>query len=226
MERWTQPLKPLLDLFLESPCPLCQRSTAQEFCQACRHQVQRCQLPNPQTFWHDSLPLFVWGTYSGSLKQAIATLKYENQPQIARPLGHWLARAWLENPPIATQRPIVVPIPMHPSKQKIRGFNQAELLATAFCEMTGLALKRNGLNRVRATEAQFTLSKANREHNLKSAFQVDKALLQSKPSTPILLFDDIYTTGATARAAAQTLQDQQIEVVGLAAIAMPSFNRT
>jgi ComF family protein len=223
MERWPSLLKPLLNLFLESPCPLCQRSTGDDFCRACQRQVQQCQLLNPQQCWSDSLPLFVWGDYSGALRRAIAVFKYENQPQLARPLGHWLAHSWLTHAPTAAKRPLVVPIPMHPAKQKKRGYNQAELLAATFCDITRLPLNRQGLKRVRSTEAQFTLSNTNRDQNLKGAFQVEKELFRANPSTPVLLVDDIYTTGATARAAVQTLRDCHIDVLGMVAIAKPSF---
>ncbi|MBC6474997.1 MAG: hypothetical protein GDA48_21150 [Hormoscilla sp. GM102CHS1] len=60
--------------------------------------------------------------------------------------------------PIPSQvKPVVVPIPLHADKRLARGFNQAELLAESFCQYTGLPLNRQGLERVRATEALFGL---------------------------------------------------------------------
>lgn len=213
-----QRLSGLLDLFLESGCLLCQRSSAEELCLGCQRQIQRCQGSDAQ--WQEPLPLFAWGVYGGALKRAIATLKYENQPHLARPLGHWLAQAWLESPQAKTKQkpPTVVPIPMYAAKKKQRGYDQAELLAKHFCDFTGLPLQRRGLQRIRSTDAQFTLSATEREQNLSDAFRLGE--FQRRPSA-VLLLDDVYTTGATARSAMQTLQRQKIEVVGLVAIAKP-----
>lgn len=155
--------------------------------------------------------------YGGILKRAIAALKYENQPQIARPLGQWLAQAWL-NSQFASKL-IVVPIPLHADKLKQRGYNQAALLAESFCDITGLQLQKMGLERIRATEAQFGLSALGREKNLAMAFKLGSGFRREIPAKPILLLDDIYTTGATARSAVQTLRHAGIQVYGLAAIA-------
>jgi ComF family protein len=179
-----------------------------------------CQLKNPSDFWQEELPVFVWGNYTGVLKRAIAALKYENQPQLARPLGHWLGREWLKSPAAThAKKLLVVPIPLHPTKLQKRGFNQAELIAQSFCEITGYKKQQQGLERVRATEAQFSLSLPQREQNLADAFVVGKSLLQHPTASPVLLVDDIYTTGATVRSAAQSLRLQGIQVYGVIAIA-------
>lgn len=208
----------LLNLFLQSHCPLCQRSTSRELCVYCERQLQTCELQNPKVKWQAPIPVFSWGLYGGSLKRAIAAMKYENQPQIAHLLGQWLGEAWLLNFAKFQTDLIVVPIPLHPSKQKQRGYNQAALIAQGFCHTTGLKLKINGLERIRETQAQFGLSAAEREKNLDSAFVVGQGF-RSRPNIPILLMDDIYTTGATAASAVQTLHQYGMQVSGIAAVA-------
>ena len=76
-----------------------------------------------------------------------------------------------------------------------------------------------GLERLRATEAQFGLTTSEREQNLAMAFQIGSAFRRHCPASPVLLLDDIYTTGATACSAAQTLQQQGITVCGIVALA-------
>ncbi len=168
--------------------------------------------------------MFAWGSYGGAVKRSLAVLKYNNKPQIAQPLGQWLGKAWLNSGLAGDTKLIVVPIPLHASKQRQRGYNQAELLAESFCQVTGLPLQRHGLERVRETEAQFTLKAAEREKNLQSAFAVGKRLQKSRSAASVLLLDDIYTTGATARAAADVLRRQGIRVYGLVAIAASGQN--
>ncbi len=218
MSIWTRNIQGLLNLFLEGRCPLCDRSTTTELCFDCTRQLQRCQLAHPNKLEQQPLPIFVWGNYHGTLKRAISSLKYENQPQLARPLGIWLAKSWLTSP-LATSQVIVVPIPLHANRQKQRGYNQAALLAESFCSFTGLKFQKLGLTRQRDTEAQFSLSPPQREQNLNRAFELGTDFCRQRPNIPVLLVDDIYTTGATARFAAQTLQQKGITVYGMVAIA-------
>jgi predicted amidophosphoribosyltransferase len=133
-------------------------------------------------------------------------------------LGQWLGESWLLNSPQPQKQLLVVPIPMHPKKQKQRGFNQAALIAEGFCNVTGYKLKVNGLERIKETEAQFSLSAVQRQENLANAFVIGKDLCRP-PNIPILLVDDIYTTGATVKAAVKTLEIHQIKVLGVAAVA-------
>jgi ComF family protein len=210
----------LLALFLKSNCPLCDRPAEVKLCEYCQRQLQRCQLSHPSEFWKGELPVFVWGNYSGILKRAIAALKYDNQPQLAHPLGHWLAQAWLRSPAGNHSKKLtVIPIPLHSTKRQQRGYNQAELIAQSFCDITGYKHQPQGLERMRSTEAQFGLSAQAREQNLAEAFRVGKCLQKHSPHSPVLLVDDIYTTGATVRSAAQALQQQGILVYGVVAIA-------
>lgn len=215
---WTH-LKSYLNLFLYSTCPLCGRSAAEDFCQDCQQQVQRNRLAS-STQWQGQPPVFAWGLYEGALKRVITTLKYDNQPQLARPLGRWLAQAWLTSGLTPATKLIVVPIPLHPMKQQQRGYNQASLLAREFCDLTGLPLRCEGLKRVLKTQAQFGLSALEREQNLVKAFGLGSDFLQRRPAYPVLLLDDIYTTGATVRAATQTLQQSGIEVYGLVTVTL------
>lgn len=220
MRKLTDKFKGFLDLFLKSSCPLCQRPAQDLLCQYCHRQLQRCQLTKVSQRSANE-PVFVWGIYGGALKRAIAAMKYENHPQLAKPLGHWMGEAWLKSPLSTGSRLTVVPIPMYPQKLKERGFNQAELLAKSFCEVTNLPAQPQGLERVRQTEAQFGLSASEREQNVAGAFNLGKAFRHRHPQGSVLLLDDIYTTGSTVRAAAQTLRSAKIPVCGIVALAAP-----
>lgn len=210
----------LLSLFLKPKCILCDRPAQLEFCPYCQRQLQHCQLDKPGLLWSGKLSVFVWGNYSGLLKRAITALKYENQPQLAQPLGYYLGEAWLKSAAAKSFKKLtVVPIPLHPTKLRLRGYNQAQLIAQSFCQFTGYTQQPLALDRVRATQAQFSLSPVQREQNLADAFVISKNFSKYPPASPVLLIDDIYTTGATVRSAAQTLVRQGIQVYGVAAIA-------
>lgn len=179
-------------------------------------------MPDSCQFWQGELPLFVWGSYGGILKKAIAALKYEGRRELAEMMGQCLGQAWLAAPELGKVKQLtVVPIPLHAQRLQQRGFNQAELIARSFSQVTGYPLQVRGLQRVRATQAMFGLNPSQRHANVKDAFRLGKGLQQRRPTSPILLMDDIYTTGTTAREAAKVLQQQGIALLGIAAIAKP-----
>ncbi|CDM95489.1 MAG: ComF family protein [Limnospira sp. PMC 1291.21] len=209
-------LQSVLNLFLKPECPICARPTDQEFCRYCEQQLLECQFTHGGMF-PGEVPIFVWGRYGGVLKQAIAALKYDGNPQIAKMLGYCLAEGWLDTVKRVPQNLVVVPIPLHPAKLKQRGFNQAELLGRGFCEITGLSMKPHGLQRLKNTEALHGLSRPERYQNLQGALRVGKDPLP--PRSSVLIIDDIYTTGATVNAAIQAFKLRKIKVAGVVALA-------
>jgi ComF family protein len=216
-------LDKFISLFLKSNCPLCQRSTGEIVCFNCQNQLKTCQLNSPYQFWQGKLPLFVWGTYQGKLKQAIAALKYDKQLQLAELMGDWLAEAWLNSSLYKQAKKLtVIPIPLHPKKLQERGFNQAELMARSFCRLTGYRLQAQGLERIKETQAMYSLNSLDRKNNLRDAFALGKGLQKYYSDSPVLLIDDIYTTGTTVNEAAKLLRDRNITVFGIAAIAISS----
>lgn len=214
-----QSVRKLSNLFLHQSCPLCDRPTPRELCDSCWQQVQQCALPPNASPTSDALKVLTWGQYRDSLKHAIAALKYHNNPQLAFPLGTALGIQWQQSP-IATRRPpLVIPIPMHPKKQQERGFNQTELLAKNFCQQTGLPMNVTGLTRRVATVPQFGLGIQERQKNLTGAFALSKSFRENPPKQPVLLLDDIYTTGTTVKVAANELRRHRISVCGVAVVA-------
>jgi ComF family protein len=207
-----------LNLFLKPNCLLCNRSASQLFCQYCERQIQDCQLVSPDRYWQGDLPLFAWGKYEGVVKQSIGKLKYDGHRSVADFYGEWLAASWQKSLPLdIPTKLVVIPIPLHPEKLTSRGFNQAELIARKFCQVTGAKLDLS-LQRTRSTVAQFGLSKSARQENVAGAFAIDpRSSLQ--PGVTVLLIDDIYTTGATVRSAALVLASLQVKVCGVAVIA-------
>jgi ComF family protein len=217
IDRVTSLKQQALNLVFKATCPLCDRSAQAVFCRYCHQQIQDSQLDQPDRDWQGELPLFAWGKYEGAVRQSIGKLKYAGHRSIAAHYGELLAASWqqagLLN--LATKL-IVVPIPLHPEKFTTRGFNQAELIARRFCQVTGIKLDTS-LNRSRSTVAQFGLSRSARQSNVAGAFSLDHAAI--KPGTTVLLIDDIYTTGATVRSAATVLRSQQLNVCGVAVVA-------
>ncbi|MBS1803564.1 MAG: ComF family protein [Acidobacteria bacterium] len=151
-----------------------------------------------------------FGTYEGKLREAIHALKYDRLHPAARKLGSMLAEAIAPLLPHVPNGMLVVPVPLHRSKHKQRGFNQARALAQGAIEALGrshpgwkLTLAPSTLMRLRPTETQAGLTPTQRRKNVRGAFKVSDP--EAVRGQNVLLVDDILTTGATARAAAQSL---------------------
>jgi len=212
----------------QANCPLCKRPSDRILCKDCDRQIAAYQSPDflqkdyPIT---PEIPLYSWGIYDGALKRAIAACKYDNHPEIMEAIAEKIADTWKRsaNTKRTNLKKIsVIPIPLHASKLKSRGFNQAELMARRFCDLTAIPCKPQLLRREKDTKAQMqTKSKQEREENLSKAFTVPLNQ-QSKPQD-VILFDDIYTTGATIREAIATLAANNIKVKGVIVLARPQF---
>jgi len=151
-----------------------------------------------------------YGPYQGRMRDAIHALKYDHLRPAAGPLGVFLAEAIGQLAGVAPAEMLVVPVPLHRSKQALRGFNQARTLAVVALKVLArqypnwrLTLASSTLMRLRPTETQAGLTPRQRRLNVRGAFSVSdpKAIAQKH----VLLIDDILTTGATARAAARVL---------------------
>jgi ComF family protein len=142
------------------------------------------------------------GPYEGSLRVAVQELKYRARRRVA---GR-LAEAMLGDPQVRgvlAGASLLVPVPLHPRRQRQRGFNQSELLARELGRRAAIAVAATALVRRQDTPPQTGLSAAARRANVKGAFAVRHRSQVSGKS--VVLVDDVLTTGATAAACARTL---------------------
>lgn len=154
------------------------------------------------------------GIYEGALKQMIQDFKFHGKIHLARPFGllmlHTFSGMYARN---ASAVPgIVVPVPLHTGRLRMRGFNQAFLLANHLTDLNrqhpvsrGIALEtsRDILIRRRSTNPQTGLDKDRRKTNIADAFTVHAP--EKTFGKHILLVDDVYTTGATVDECARVL---------------------
>lgn len=153
-------------------------------------------------------------SYSGLVKKILTKLKFNFVFDVSKLLSELLIASLGEDQQFARicrQSPDLVPVPLHPSRERWRGFNQSELIGKEIAKNLGVAFNPNILKRIKKTETQSLLKKDERGENIKNAFIINPKfkILNSK----FLLFDDIWTTGATMREATKTLKKIGISFV-------------
>jgi competence protein ComFC len=144
------------------------------------------------------------GSLKGPLREAIHKLKYQGDSPLARPLARLLSEALSNDDPWAAldgNPPVIMPVPLHHKKERARGYNQSALLARELARITGWPLQ-GGLVRVKETQPQVGLSAEARQRNVAEAFTWQGGSLHA----PVLLVDDVCTTGATLSQCAAALR--------------------
>jgi ComF family protein len=233
----------LLDLVYPPICLVCGSQQESPFCSACAASIRPVPPPYcercgaPAEFRHpvceeclQAAPPFAWsqtlGHYEGPLAKAVQRLKYNERTALASPLGRLLAHS-LDVPPTPLLSPepnegesgfdLVIPIPLHPSRYRERGFNQAELLAEVVAKERGWQLETQNLRRIRATSPQARMDREGRIANVQGAFSVRVPLAYQ--GKRVLLVDDVLTTMSTVRAAAGVVREAGASRIGVIALA-------
>lgn len=210
----------LLGLLYPHVCPLCGRVTAEDICGDCREKLEyiheprcmRCGKPirrKDQEYCYDcerhshvfEKGYALW-VHRDGVQQAIYQFKYHNRRIYSQFFGKELlsrygkaVRGW--------NITVIIPIPLSRKRRRVRGFNQAELLARELGRGLGIAVDGKRLVRVRDTNPQKQMDVKGRSSNLRNAF----AWKGKEPiHGNVLLVDDIYTTGNTIDAAARALK--------------------
>ena len=151
--------------------------------------------PKSETLLAVRLGIICFGDlHDGILKRAITTTKYEGKPQLISWLGTQLGRFWQQHYP-QKMNVTVVPMPMHASKQKQQGFNQAEVIARTFIQVNRLPYQPKAFSRTKATKALFHLDLQQRQKEIRGAFTLKPAAIKALKYRPVLLLDDVYTCG-------------------------------
>jgi ComF family protein len=212
----------LLSVLLAPTCAACERPldepTSRPVCGACWTSIKSFTPPlcqtcgDPLPSWRDVGPDVsrcprcrrgnhvvsqsrAIGEYDGSLREIVHALKYAGHRSLARPLAHLMARSGAS---VLAGADAAVPVPLHRSKKRQRGFNQAAEIARHLpIEVIHM------LKRIRATASQTDLPAEARQANVHNAFAMRRGV-RVKGSV-IVLIDDVSTTGATVEACARVL---------------------
>jgi competence protein ComFC len=224
---WTNWLNAGLSFLYPEVCQICRdaRATPEEcyLCAACRARVQfirkpfcsRCGLPFQAQITgpfecsncRDTDLAFAFARSAvaarGPVLEIVHGYKYNRAFWFEPLLAEWLIQA--ARPELALNAwDCIVPVPLHPTRQREREFNQAEHLARRLAHALGVPLEARCILRVRPTESQTRLTREQRRQNMRQAFA--PAARGCLDGRRVVLVDDVMTTGATTDACAKALR--------------------
>ncbi len=218
-----------LDIFFPKRCVGCGR-LGKYFCEQCSLNIRIikpneavcpvCEKPGVDGATHprcrtryalDGLTSFF--RYDAAVRQAIKSIKYRYISDLPKEFIDLIPVVYLHSSIINHKSLILIPIPLHPARLKFRGFNQAEVLGKLLAQRLNIPVRIDLLQRVKKTTPQVDMKDRKRRlANMEGVFSVTPNLLISN-SLSFFLFDDVFTTGATMRSAANVLKRAGVKFV-------------
>jgi ComF family protein len=176
--------------------------------------------PVEQLFWGrcqiEKAAAFSFYNKGSRIRRLIHNLKYKGVREIGDELGKIYGQS-LKNSGFLSEIDVIIPVPLHPSKKRKRGFNQSEFISKGMSQTTGLPVDTETLKRIGKSDTQTKRSRYERWMNVEDIFEVtDYKKIEGKH---ILLVDDVITTGSTVDACAGELlkiENVKVSVVALA----------
>lgn len=203
-------LHDFIDLVFPNCCPGCD----QPLVSGEEHLCTSCELDLPLYAANDNILHYFAGRleltearafmkfYHGGIAQNLLHhLKYKGDQELGEYLGRMFIRH-LQKESAYKRVDVVVPVPLHKSKLRARGYNQSEVLARGMADKLGVTVDKTSIIRTRKSETQTKKNRADRWLNVSGIFEVTSNKLQGKH---VLLIDDVITTGATLEACGETI---------------------
>ena len=206
----------VVDLFLPRLCAGCDAalmSHEKALCLSCTEDLPLTRFHNDPTnpvervFWGklelEAATALLHFDKGGMVQHMLHRLKYKGDKEIGLELGRHMAKALMDSPRFGSVD-LLLAVPLHPRKERQRGYNQSQVLVDGMTEIWGLPPAQQRLMRVVRTPSQTRKGRMDRWLNVKEAFDLsDAAALEGRH---VLLVDDVVTTGATLEGCARALQ--------------------
>lgn len=184
----------ILDLIFPKSCLECGKGN-KYICSDCIKKVRRLG-----EFPGERISVF---KYEGVIRKAIISLKYKFSSDISEEIAELISKE-LKKMNLNLKEVVLVPIPLHPKRQKMRGFNQSEVVGEYLANKMRWELNKDILVKNTNTKPQVGLKGRERHLNLKNTFSLNKK--QNLKGKTIIIFDDVYTTGSTIKEAIKVLK--------------------
>ncbi|MCD6098472.1 ComF family protein [bacterium] len=211
-------LRSLVSFLFDNRCSVCGKELEPDdvlFCKGCLEALARSNLQIEQI---DELEFIIPLAPFDDVREAIHTLKYSGWKRLGRKLGVTLGEK-LSRVDFLREFHILLPVPLHNTRKRERGFNQSLVISEGVSEVLGIPVEKKTVVRVKNTRSQTQLSEKERRKNVYEAFKVkapDKITGKN-----IIIVDDVVTTGSTTKEITRVLKDAGARRVGVACIGRP-----
>lgn len=220
----------ILNIVFPNICCVCDEvltNNEEVICFHCRSELPKTKFTNLQNNelverFHGKLKVDFGISYlrfykSGLAQKLLHQFKYKNYPEVGKLIGNWLGYEMLNNGNISNVD-FIIPVPLHPRKERKRGYNQTLFFAQGISEATNIPVQKQNLIRNRYNQSQTHKTKEQRWVSVQHAFKVkNRKIIEDKH---ILLVDDVVTTGATLEACGNQILQNGAVGLGIATMAL------
>lgn len=211
--------KSFIDLIYKKKCYFCFNSKySLTMCPECYDKLQFCNFEVNRII--DGVDVYCAGVYTKELQKLIRGLKYHKQKELAFYQAKFMYEYFQSIDALKDKNFELIPVPLHKNRIKSRRYNHMELVCKEFSLLSGFKCNFNLIERIKDTKPQYKLSRAERLGNLQHAFTVNKDFV---PQNPVLIFDDICTTGATFEEIIKELKSNGINEITCFATSTPVY---
>lgn len=209
-------LDKLLEYIFLPSCGICQKLGEGYLCKKCEKEIDKQKLDLYYKNKETNVESFFVFKYKGIVRDKLISYKFQDKAYLYK----MFAQIIIEDQKaceFVKAYDIIIPVPIHKKRKSLRGYNQSELVATELSKKLKMAIYKDVLIKTSNNKAQSTLNKKSRAKNVKDVY---KLINQEKIiNKNVLIFDDIYTTGATVNECISMLANAGAKKIGVLIIA-------
>ena len=211
----------LLDIIYPPVCGICDKINKKNLCKKCELKIKKYEINKIEDCRKDKLKYFDYHIkifrYENIIRDKIIDYKFNEKAYLYKTFEKMILKT-KKTYSFLKKYDIILYVPMFKKHKLIRGYNQSELIARKISDTLGITLEKNNLTKVINTKKQSTLTKSERERNVKNAFKLKNP--EKIKDKKVILFDDIYTTGSTVNECSKILKKAGATEIAILTIAV------
>lgn len=202
-----------LEYIFVPKCGICSKIGEGYLCENCAKQMKKYAINEIK---HDKIDRMHIFKYKELIREIILQYKFNDKPYLYKTFCEFIVKNKKAFDFIKSYD-IIIPVPMYKTKLRKRGYNQSELIARELAKKLKINIYKDVLVKIKDNQIQSSLNKVERENNIKNVYKLmNSSKIYNKK---VLIFDDIYTTGATVKECAKVCGEANVSKLGILTIA-------
>ena len=209
-------IEKILNLVYPNTCGICGEINQFSICNKCNIKIKQDIKPKLEKLKNKKIEHMYLFKYNGALRDKMILYKFHENSYLYKMFAEIITKNELANN-FLKQYDIIIPVPIHKNRKKLRGYNQSELIAKELAKNIKMQITTDSLIKQKNNVSQSTLNKEERIKNVKDVYALKNSeILENKK---ILIFDDIYTTGSTLSECTKTIRKAHPKQIGIFTLA-------